>query len=556
MSVQAVKHGPGEWANWSENLCGWAAEQVTFAGRAAPNGALAWCRAAGDEWRKLLGAAAAQDRDLRPFGGGWSFTGILATNGVLAQTSGLGRMFRACPTWFRPGVGSLADALVLVGGGVSVRKLNRWLRAQKLSLVNSGASDGQSIAGAIATGTHGSRPALGGMQAQVMAVHLIGGPDRAWWLERPSAVPGGPLLTDEAVRALGVDLSQPAPAGAFEAAQVHLGGLGVVNAVLLRVRPRRRFRVIKAKAKLDRAALTLLQAGKFLEFAARAAPQAPDLTDPDFVQVILNPFDPYGEIALVDLLFEDFSLVPPPLWKAPISLEPLELVGQFTRANPHLRRWAVTTMMKTIYREVPDRPDQRAYKHWDELMGRPVHDRMGQLFTAAVAVERSNLMRTVDVMHEAFVRHGGGDLVFTLRFVRGGEGTLAFTRFDHNVVIDMDGIRTEASKIAAARVFDELEASGIPFSYHWGKVGRIDADKIGRDYGRGAGGVSPLSSWKAARAMLLDPRLHRVFGGDALKSWGLTCPPAPTPAAATAAARPTGQARSRPASAGEAADRA
>ena len=518
------RHGPGEWANWSENLCGWARDQVTFDAPAEGLDGLAWCEAAGRAWRTLLGEAARTERDLRPVGAAWSFTGILETDGVLAHTAGLDGVFAVDPGWLTPRPpGDEEGALVLVGGGVTVKRLNAWLAANDLSLSVSGASNGQTIAGAIATGTHGSTPAHAGMAEQVVGLHLIGGPDvaRCWWLERDAGAPGARRLTPDAVARLGVDPDAVPPPHAFDAALVHLGGLGVVNAVLLRVVKRRPLRVIKTKAAVDAGALAMLADGRFHEFARAVAPDAPPFGPPHFVQAILNPFDLFGQVALVALLFDEPSFLPPVISDPLASLEPLELVGEFTRRHPDKRGAAVTAMMKHLYPEVPRRPDDTAYKHWDELMADPVHDRMGRLYTAAVAFPRPDLPRALEVMRDAFDRHGGGDLVFTLRFVRGGEGLLAFTRWPDTVVIDMDGIHTQASRIAGDRVFDALRASGIPFSFHWGKIGEIDPAKVEGDYGPSADPASPLARWKAARAALLDPALHGGFGGAALREWGL-----------------------------------
>ena len=50
-----------------------------------------------------------------------------------------------------------------------------------------GASNGQTIVGAMSTGAHGSSFDVGAVQDYIIGMHLIVGPNRHIWLERKSA---------------------------------------------------------------------------------------------------------------------------------------------------------------------------------------------------------------------------------------------------------------------------------------------------------------------------------------------------------------------------------
>jgi hypothetical protein len=106
-------------------------------------------------------------------------------------------------------------------------------------------------------------------------------------------------------------------------------------------------------------------------------------------------------------------------------------------------------------------------------------------------------------------------VVTTLRFVGKSAGTLAFTRFDNQVVIDFDGFRSDASRTVTQAAIAALEAAGIPFSRHWGKMAPITAAIVQRDYGAKA------EAWRAARAALLPQDMREVFASTALRNWGL-----------------------------------
>ena len=110
-----------------------------------------------------------------------------------------------------------ASGLVRVEAGITLHRLSRELHLRGLALPNLGDIDAQSLAGAIATGTHGTGARLPNLSAQVEAVELV--------------------LGDGSVREL-----TAATATCCARARVGLGALGVVVAVTLRCVPAFRLR--------------------------------------------------------------------------------------------------------------------------------------------------------------------------------------------------------------------------------------------------------------------------------------------------------------------------
>jgi len=150
--------------------------------------------------REEVAAAVAGAAKVRVAGAGHSFTGAALTDGTLISLERMGRLLDADP----------ASGLVRVEAGVSLHRLSRELHFQGLALPNLGDIDAQSLAGAIATGTHGTGARLPNLSAQVEGIELI--------------------LADGSERALdGGDL--------LRAARIGLGALGVVVAVTLRCVP-------------------------------------------------------------------------------------------------------------------------------------------------------------------------------------------------------------------------------------------------------------------------------------------------------------------------------
>lgn len=103
---------------------------------------------------------------------------------------------------------------VTVGGGVRLRDLSAALASDGLVLPIVGSIQSQSMAGAIATGTHGSSLGHGNLSSLVTSMRVVTGTGEV------VDVPGG----DERLDAM----------------RVHLGALGVVTRVTVPVRPARR----------------------------------------------------------------------------------------------------------------------------------------------------------------------------------------------------------------------------------------------------------------------------------------------------------------------------
>jgi hypothetical protein len=134
-----------------------------------------------------------------------------------------------------PGVdGSL---LYFTEAGITIHDLNNQLDglAPPLALKTMGGSDGQTIAGAIATGTHGSDFDRGPLADSVRAIYLIGAGGVHHWIEPSFAI------TDPAQVQAAFPYIVPANIhyddNLFRSALVSVGAMGVVYALILDVVP-------------------------------------------------------------------------------------------------------------------------------------------------------------------------------------------------------------------------------------------------------------------------------------------------------------------------------
>jgi hypothetical protein len=99
----------------------------------------------------------------------------------------------------------LASRLVHVEAGIKVHELNEMLDklTPPLAMPTLGGSNGQSIAGAFSTGTHGANPNLPPIADFVRALHLVGPGGQQWWIE-PASRPITDRTAMEARKARGV----------------------------------------------------------------------------------------------------------------------------------------------------------------------------------------------------------------------------------------------------------------------------------------------------------------------------------------------------------------
>ena len=176
------------WTNWS--------------GRQTSNPRVVLRPTSESEFVTAVDRARSEGLPLRAVGTSHSHSRVAATDGVLVETDG----------W--QGLDSVdsENELTVVRSGTKIHQIGSLLFEQGLALVNQGDIDKQSIAGAIATGTHGTGITLQNLSNAVASVKLV--------------------LADGSV----VTTSDSHEPELFAVARHSLGAVGLVTHVGLRVR--------------------------------------------------------------------------------------------------------------------------------------------------------------------------------------------------------------------------------------------------------------------------------------------------------------------------------
>jgi FAD-linked oxidoreductase len=169
------------------------------------------------ELAEIVAQASARGQKIKAVGSGHSFTSAAATDGRMLRLENLRGISHV----------DREKNQVTVGAGTRLSELNNLLNAEGLALANMGDIAYQTVAGAIATSTHGTGKALTGLAGQVVAMTMVNG--------------NGEI----------VECSATSHSDVFEAGRVSVGALGVVSQYTLQVVPAFRLRALEQPMRLD-----------------------------------------------------------------------------------------------------------------------------------------------------------------------------------------------------------------------------------------------------------------------------------------------------------------
>jgi L-gulonolactone oxidase len=178
----------GSWANWAGN-------QTVTCVQVRPRGT--------DEIVDAVRQAASAGQRIKPIGSGHSFGGIGRPEGIQLVLDRHAEVLSL----------DNVTGLVTVQAGLPLHRLNQVLAEAGLALTNLGDIDRQTVAGAMATGTHGTGACFGGLATQLRGLELV--------------------LADGQV----LNCSATEHPEIFGPARVNLGALGVVSSLTLQAEP-------------------------------------------------------------------------------------------------------------------------------------------------------------------------------------------------------------------------------------------------------------------------------------------------------------------------------
>ena len=450
----------------------------------------------------LIQGAIADGVRLRAIGSGWSISDVAATEGRVVNTKPLNGLFGLLEESVSARyAGEVAD-LTLAQCGASVAQLNEHLAGKGRSLKTQGASNGQTIVGAFSTGSHGSAIDVGAVQDYVVGLHLIVGPDRHVWLERASY----PVVSERFVQRLRTELVRDDTL--FNAALVSFGSFGIIHAAMIETEP-----VFLLEAHRTRASVGdgFRKAIGALDFSGLALPD-PDVR-PHHFDAVINPYD-LGDGAFYTVMYkrpyrDDYPRMKGGNWGMRPGDDFLHVVGVLSDAVPALIPKLVSGVMDARYRTFSGR--------WgtigETFSYNTIHGRASTGSALGVPLDRTN--EALDLLLSITDEHGPFAGVYGLRYATGSAALLGFTRFETTCVIDLDGVDSQRTRSFFRRVWDAFDGAGIPHTFHWGKAGAFDRERVRRMYG------PAVDAWLASRQTLLDEASRATFSSPFLERTGL-----------------------------------
>jgi hypothetical protein len=454
-----------------------------------------------DATRELQGIiqACVQDgKSLRAHGALWSLSTVAVTDGRLIDTTALRTAFEVPKDLTNPAYGGDTAKLRFVECGNSVAALNDYLFAAGLSIKGCGSNNGQTIAGALSTGTHGGAYRFGAMQEMVVGLHLITGLNKHVYLERKSF----PVMQPAFAESIGADFIQDDTL--FNAALVSFGSFGIIHGIMIETRELFALNAVRFRRPYDatlKAAITACDPTLIpLPPEADAVPR----DKPYHFEIFFNPNEgtPPAE-AIVLIMYEgpyDPNHYTPPVWnagEAGLGASGLDIMGAVVSKIPSpLNKLAVPFLNSQVNQEFAPYFKQAVIR--DLFRGEKT---LGKTLGCGVAMP---VARAVEAMEIGFKAYENSDAVLPVvlsnRFVKGTKALLGFTRFDTTAIMEMDAVNTPETRAFYNQVWNDLDAAGIPFTLHWGKYNAfLTPDRVRNRYGNAA-----VDQWIASRETLME----------------------------------------------------
>ena len=460
-------------------------------------------RATTEAFQEIIAEAVRDGARLRALGGAWSSSRVNTTDGRIINTKTLNWVFKMSERnvhAFYPG--EPAD-LLLAQGGIMIAELNDYLAGKGRSLKTTGASNGQTIAGAMSTGTHGAALDVGPIPNFVVGIHLITGPDRHVWLERASY----PVVTDAFPERFGAELIRDDTL--FDAAVVSFGSFGIIQAVMIETEEIFLLEATRRRMPFDE---TLKHTLNTLDFSRLPTPHPGER--PYHLEVVRNPYDEEG-LAYVTTMYkrpyrEDYPRIDFSAGKYRPGDDAAGFIGELLDTVPRLIPTALNALIGPLYGE---------YELKVGKLGEIFYNTTNRGKSAACSLGIPLSMASTAMERALAVHEERGPIAATvaLRFVKASKALLGFqTQAPTMCIVDLDGVLSDRMVNFFEGVWEAFEEDGIPYTMHWGKLnGILDEARVRQKYG------SAVEDWIAARHTLLDEASRRVFTNGFMERCGL-----------------------------------
>ena len=467
---------------------------------------------------RLIGEAKGESEGFRAYGSRWSMSSIAHQRDRMHFNSYMNLDVPIAPTDVHTSSTYDGDNLFFFQCGNTISEISQALGRYGKSLKTSGASNGQTIAGCISTGVHGSGLDIGSVQDYVVGLSLIvGDTDQdIVYLERGSK----PALADAFAHKINSRVIRDDQL--FNAALVGLGSFGFIHGVVIEAEDR--FLLQRYVRKIDKN--VALQLAETMDFKNSTFKIEDEMDSngkplvPYHYKIFINPYVNEPKY-VVEAIYKKnyFTPYPDPFTKIEKSVykDLIYLLIKISEKFPKSIPWFIKKLQKQILPEVNEKTLGTLYEtFWNAPY-------QGPAFAISFGVDHTDSRKALEVLVNLTKSKGPIPGIYAMRFVKQSEATLAFTKFPVTCMIEIDGIQWKKTrKLPSLTTFsgymiDALKDNGIDFTIHWGKNAHWKYPGL-CTYMFG----NKVAQWKQQRKRLLRPEMLDVFSNNFLKDIGLT----------------------------------
>ena len=397
--------------------------------------------------------------------------------------------------------------------GLKIGELNKICESENRSLMTSGASNGQSIAGAISTGVHGSSHHIGSIQDTIRGIHLITGTNNkdSVYVEPASA----PMVEKSFLDSIGVN-RHIKDDDLFYSCLVGLGTMGYIHGVLMETVPLYYLQSYARKVNMD-------TVYKFFD-AIRVDPTAPEkvIIKEDIIPIeneSLNDLyhmkfyiNQYNERVVAEMCYKHLPFRgerrTPTFFEN--NKEVIITVGKFFST---ILPFAIPLF---INKQMPKDPkDEDRRQTLGDTFNLSPNIRLGQ-YALAVSFPIEEATEALQLLMKEVKKSKKFPNIFSLRFVKRSKAKMAFTRFGINCIFGIDGMNHKRTRAFERRIAALLIEKKISHTWHWGKSNSLTPEFIKDVYD------ADLVTWQKARTVLIkDEQIRNAFTNEYTRKRGL-----------------------------------
>ncbi|WP_203295778.1 FAD-binding oxidoreductase [Luteirhabdus pelagi] len=476
---------------------------------------------AAKEIQRLLKQALDSGEGFRAIGSKWSMSSIAHQKDRMHFNSYMNIKMAISANEVHANSPYKAENLFFLQCGNQIKEISLYLQEKGKSLKTTGASNGQTIAGCISTGVHGSALDVGSVQDYVVGLNLIIGPNAEdiLYLERESK----PVLNNLIPKKLRAKIIRND--ALFNAALVGLGSFGFIHGVIIEAEDA--FLLKRYVRKIPKE--TALKLSDTLDF------KNSDFKIAGEVDANGKPLRPYHYKVFINQYSKEKDYVVEAIYKKPFDPkykekygDPIPFMKEFVyrdliylliRISEKFPK-AIPKFVKALSNTILPKEEKPIVGRLSEIFWDAGYQ--GKAFACSFGVDHKNASKALEVLTKLTRDEGPIPGIFAMRFVKKSEATLAFTKFPITCMIEIDGIQWEKSKKLISleeygkRMIEVLQQHNIPFTIHWGKNAAWNFPKLAKH-------MFPENSekWTKARSAILSKEMAEVFNNDFLRKLGL-----------------------------------